>query len=65
MMVAIMYRLSACVLLLLRYVNIRENRRRARIQAQFGIGLDDETTRAEIERAKFMDSTDFKQSHFR
>ncbi|RDW84617.1 putative MFS allantoate transporter protein [Coleophoma cylindrospora] len=61
LMVAIMYGLSAVILLVIRYVNWRENRRRDQLQAESG------TTEVtiEVERAKFMDLTDFEQPHFR
>lgn len=65
MMVAIMYGLSGLVLLILRWVNIRENRRRDRIQAEAGVDLNDPETKAAVERAKFMDLTDFQQPYFR
>ncbi|KAL3481114.1 major facilitator superfamily domain-containing protein [Aspergillus californicus] len=65
MVVAIMYGLSAVVLVILRFVNIRENRRRDRVQAESGIDLADEETRLAVERSKFMDLTDFEQPHFR
>ncbi|VUC26107.1 unnamed protein product [Clonostachys rosea] len=61
MMVAIMYGASAVVLLLIRLVNVLENRRRDRIQAESG--TTDMTE--EAERAKFLDLTDFEQPHFR
>ncbi|OJJ05847.1 hypothetical protein ASPVEDRAFT_199320 [Aspergillus versicolor CBS 583.65] len=63
--VAIMYGASAVVLLVLRFVNIYENRRRDRVQAEEGVGLDDEETRQAVQRSKFMDLTDFEQTRFR
>ncbi|KAF7541883.1 hypothetical protein G7054_g263 [Neopestalotiopsis clavispora] len=60
-MVAIMYGAAACVLLVIRFVNIRENKRRDRLQAETGTAQVTE----EIERAKFMGLTDFEQPHFR
>jgi hypothetical protein len=65
MMVAIMYGLSGAVLIVLRLVNIRENRRRDRLQAEAGVDLNDPETKAAVERAKFMDLTDFQQPYFR
>lgn len=59
-----MYGLSAIVLLAVRWVNIRENKRRDRVQAEEGVNLDDETRRA-IGRFRFMDLTDFEQTYFR
>lgn len=64
-MVAIMYGLSAVVLLILRWVNIRENARRDRVQAESGIDLDNEENREAIERSKFLDLTDYEQINFR
>lgn len=64
-LVAIMYGLSTVVLLVVRWVNIRENKRRDRVQAEEGVNLDDEETRRAIERFKFMDLTDFEQTYFR
>ncbi|KAL3431038.1 major facilitator superfamily domain-containing protein [Aspergillus tetrazonus] len=64
-LVAIMYGLSAVVLLILRFVNIRENRKRKRLLAESGVDLDDVETKQTIERSKFMDLTDFEQPHFR
>ncbi|KAL4819974.1 major facilitator superfamily domain-containing protein [Aspergillus spinulosporus] len=64
-LVVIMYGLAAAVLILIRLVNIRENRRRDRLQAESGIDMEDEDTKAELERSKFMDLTDFEQPHFR
>jgi MFS family permease len=65
LMVAVMYGLSGVVLLILRWVNIRENRRRDRIQSEAGVDLNDPETKAAVERAKFMDLTDFQQPYFR
>ncbi|CEL00991.1 Putative MFS allantoate transporter [Aspergillus calidoustus] len=64
-LVAIMYGLAAGVLIVIRVVNMRENKRRDRVQAEEGVDLEDEGVRAEIERRKFMDLTDFEQPHFR
>lgn len=61
LMVAIMYGLAACVLLVIRFVNWRENKRRDKMQAETGTT---EVTE-EVERAKFMDLTDFEQPHYR
>ncbi len=63
--VAVMYGASAVVLLVLRFVNVLENQRRDRVQAEQGVGLDDEETREAVQRSKFMDLTDFEQPHFR
>jgi hypothetical protein len=60
-----MYGLAAGVLVVIRLVNMRENKRRDRVQAEEGVDLQDEGVRAEIERRKFMDLTDFEQPHFR
>ncbi|KAF5524294.1 Allantoate permease [Colletotrichum aenigma] len=65
MMVAIMYGCAALVLLVLRFVNIRENKRRDRLAAVSGVELSEETAALELERSKFMDLTDFKLAHFR
>ncbi|RAL02670.1 major facilitator superfamily transporter allantoate [Aspergillus ibericus CBS 121593] len=66
LLVAIMYGLAGAVLLLLRFVNGRENRRRDRLQVEAGIDLaNDEVARHALERSKFMDLTDFQQLHFR
>ncbi|KAI8195238.1 putative transporter [Colletotrichum sp. SAR 10_65] len=65
MMVAIMYGCAALVLLVLRSVNIRENKRRDRLAAASGVELSEETAALELERSKFMDLTDFKLAHFR
>ncbi|KAJ4354697.1 uncharacterized protein N0V89_006434 [Didymosphaeria variabile] len=61
LLMAVMYGASACVLLLIRVVNWRENKRRDRVQAESGTA---EVTE-EVERAKFMGLTDFEQTHFR
>ncbi|KAK6216041.1 hypothetical protein LQW54_003815 [Pestalotiopsis sp. IQ-011] len=61
LMVAIMYGISACVLLLIRFVNWRENKRRDRIQAESGTAQVTD----EVEKAKFVGLTDFEQTHFR
>lgn len=60
-LVAIMYGLSALILLVIRFVNIFENRRRDKMQAESGTL---ELT-AEDEENKFLDFTDFEQPHFR
>ncbi|KAI1400681.1 major facilitator superfamily domain-containing protein [Hypoxylon fuscum] len=60
-MVAIMYGLAACVLIIIRIVNWRENKRRDKMQAEDGTA---EVTE-EVERAKFLDLTDFEQPHYR
>ncbi|KAF4873228.1 putative transporter [Colletotrichum siamense] len=65
MMVAIMYGCAALVLVVLRFVNIRENKRRDRLAAASGVELSEETAALELERSKFMDLTDFKLAHFR
>ncbi|KAI8210622.1 putative transporter [Colletotrichum sp. SAR 10_76] len=65
MMVAIMYGCAALVLVVLRFVNIRENKRRDRLAAASGVDLSEETAALELERSKFMDLTDFKLAHFR
>lgn len=64
-LVAIMYGLSAIVLVVVRWVNIRENKRRDRVQAEEGANMDNEETRQAVERFKFMDLTDFEQTYFR
>lgn len=61
LMVAVMYGASAVVILLIRFVNWRENKRRDRVQAESGTVEDTE----EVERSKFMGLTDFEQTHFR
>lgn len=61
LMVAIMYGISACVLLLIRFVNWRENKRRDRLQAESGTAQVTD----EVEKAKFVGLTDFEQTHFR
>ncbi|KAL4874220.1 major facilitator superfamily domain-containing protein [Aspergillus karnatakaensis] len=63
--VAIMYGISLVLLVALRLVNIWENRRRDKAQAESGVDLENEETRQAIERSKFMDLTDFQQPHFR
>ncbi|KAF3804139.1 Allantoate permease [Colletotrichum gloeosporioides] len=65
MMVAIMYGCAALVLLILRFVNIQENKRRERLAAASGVELSEETAALELERSKFMDLTDFKLARFR
>lgn len=60
-LVAIMYGLAALTLLALRGVNMWENRRRDRMQAESGT-LD--LTEVD-EQNKFLDLTDFEQPHFR
>ncbi|TVY29160.1 putative transporter [Lachnellula hyalina] len=60
-LVAIMYGLSALVLLAIRVLNIYENRRRDRLQTESGtLELTEED-----EQNKFLDLTDFEQPHFR
>jgi ACS family allantoate permease-like MFS transporter len=61
LMVAIMYGLAAMVLLLIRFINWRENKRRDKMQAESGTTEITE----EDERAKFLDLTDFEQPHYR
>jgi hypothetical protein len=61
LMVAIMYGVSSGILLVIRFINWRENRRRDRLRSESGTAEDT----AEIQRAKFMDLTDFEQPHFR
>ncbi|KAF8857058.1 MFS general substrate transporter [Acephala macrosclerotiorum] len=60
-LVAIMYGLSALTLLILRFVNIMENRKRNKMQEESGTT---ELTE-EDEQNKFLDLTDFEQPHFR
>ncbi|KAL4965120.1 allantoate permease family MFS transporter [Aspergillus stella-maris] len=64
-LVAIFYGVSAVLLVVLRFVNIRENAKRDRLQAESGVDLNDEETRRALEQSKFMDLTDFQQPHFR
>lgn len=60
-LVAIMYGCSALTLLVLRLVNIMENRRRNKMQTESGtMELTEED-----EQNKFLDLTDFEQPHFR
>lgn len=61
MMVAIMYGAAAAVLLLIRVVNVLENKRRDRVQAQNNTEALDEKS----DRSRFLDLTDFEQPHFR
>lgn len=61
LMVAVMYGASACLLLLVRFINWRENKRRDRAQANRNTSENME----EVEHAKFLDHTDFEQFHFR
>ncbi|KAL3467212.1 major facilitator superfamily domain-containing protein [Aspergillus heterothallicus] len=63
-LVAIMYGLAGGVLIVIRLVNMRENARRDRVQAAEGVDLEDAEVKAEVERRKFMDLTDFEQLHF-
>ncbi|PLB45224.1 MFS general substrate transporter [Aspergillus steynii IBT 23096] len=63
--VAVMYGASAVVLVALRWVNIRENRRRDRLLAENPVDVDDPEVVAAIEREKFLDLTDFHKPHFR
>lgn len=60
-MVAIMYGAAAFILICIRVVNVLENKRRDRKQAEDGTA--DVTD--EVERNKFLDKTDFEQPHFR
>ena len=64
-MIASLYGTTALVLVAIRLINIMENRRRDKNQAESGIDLNDPEVKAEIERAKFMDLTDFQQTYFR
>lgn len=64
-MIACLYGATAVILVIIRFVNIRENRRRDRLQAESGVNMDDPEVKAGIERAKFMDLTDYQQLHFR
>jgi ACS family allantoate permease-like MFS transporter len=61
LMVAIMYGLSACVLMAIRFVNWRENKRRDKMQAENGTTVATEAD----EQAKFLDLTDWEQPHYR
>lgn len=64
-LVAVMYGLSGVVLLIIRWVNWRENKRRDRAQAAASIDLNDAEAQQALQRSKFMDLTDFEQPHFR
>ncbi|KAL4900899.1 hypothetical protein BDW74DRAFT_170470 [Aspergillus multicolor] len=64
-LVAVMYGVSALLLVALRVVNAWENRRRDKLQQDAGVDMGNEETRERVEREKFMDLTDFEQLHFR
>ncbi|KAL0256796.1 hypothetical protein SLS55_009193 [Diplodia seriata] len=60
LMVAIMYGLAAITLLVIRLVNVLENRRRDRAAAELGGDVA-----AAVDRNEFADLTDFQQKDFR
>lgn len=64
-MIACLYGVSAVILIAIRIVNIVENKRRDKLQLTTGIDPNDPETKAENERAKFMDLTDYQLPHFR
>ncbi|CAM1502664.1 Fc.00g074400.m01.CDS01 [Cosmosporella sp. VM-42] len=59
-MIVYLYRAAALILVVIRFVNIHENRRRDKLELTSGIGPNDPVTKAEIDRAKFMDLTDYQ-----
>ena len=64
-MIACLYGAAALILVAIRLVNIRENRRRDRLELTSGVDPNDPEVKAEIDRAKFMDLTDYQQLSFR
>ena len=64
-MIACLYGVTALVLIAIRVLNVWENKRRDKLQAESGVDVNDPEVKAEIKRAKFMDLTDYQQTHFR
>lgn len=62
---AVLYGCTALVLVAIRVINILENKRRDKAQAESGIDMNDPHVKEQIERSKFMDLTDFEQPYFR
>jgi MFS family permease len=64
-MIACLYGASVIILIVIRLFNMRENKRRDKLQGESGIDVNDPRVIAEVERLKFMDLTDYQQEHFR